>query len=74
NMQDLSLGGIMFIMDAAGELGGFYDKNKLGMVSDHQSLEGSRILITDVEKLGLLNVNQLGAINDKMSGLGVIVY
>ncbi|MDD4501365.1 MAG: hypothetical protein PHP15_13360 [Bacteroidales bacterium] len=74
NMQDLSLGGIMFIMDAAGELGGFYDKNKLGMVSDHQSLEGSRILITDVEKLGFLNVNQLGAINDKMSGLGVIVY
>ena len=74
NMQDLSLGGIMFIMDAAGELGGFYDKNKLGMVSDHQSLEGSRILITDVEKLGFLNVNKLGAINDKMSGLGVIVY
>ncbi len=74
NMQDLSLGGIMFIMDAAGELGGFFDKNKLGMVSDHQSLEGSRILITDVEKLGFLNVNQLGAINDKMSGLGVIVY
>ncbi len=74
NMQDLSLGGIMFIMDAAGELGGFYDTNKLGMVSDHQSLEGSRILITDVEKLGFLNVNHLGAINDKMSGLGLIVY
>ena len=53
---------------------GFYDKNKLGMVSDHQSLEGSRIQITDVEKLGFLNVNKLGAINDKMSGLGVIVY
>ena len=73
NMQDLSLGGIMFIMDAAGELGGFYDKNKLGMVSDNQSLEGSRILITDVEKLGFFNVNQLGAINDKMSGLGGII-
>ncbi|MFA5302647.1 MAG: hypothetical protein WC395_08180 [Bacteroidales bacterium] len=72
NMQDLSLGGIMFIMDASGELGGFYDKDKLGMVADQQGLGGSRILITDTDKLslkesmdnaaklGLYNLNQLG--------------
>jgi len=64
NMQDLSLGSIMIIMDAAGEL---------GAVADQQSLGSSRILITDKDrlfntgsisnaaKLGLYNLNQLGA-------------
>jgi|GEM_PF-331261 len=84
NMQDLSLGGIMIIMDAAGELGAEY--------ADQQNLGGSRILITDkdnlggaaafdkanmgsfgflnAQKLGMWNVNQLGDFVANMSSLG----
>jgi len=65
NMQDLSLGGYVYVGDAAGELG-VLDAQKLGSVLDAQKL-GS---VLDVQKLGFCNVNQLGFINDQMSTLG----
>jgi hypothetical protein len=75
NMQDLSLGSILIIMDASGELGAFRDKDKLGMVADQQGLGGSRILITDTDKLSLKesmdNAAKLGVWN--MNQLGVFV-
>jgi len=72
NMQELSMGGIMIIMDAAGELGvmlntndlGGYvitDQDNLGTVWDAQKL-GS---VLDAQKLGsVLDAQKLGAINN----------
>jgi hypothetical protein len=68
NMQDLSLGSIMFIMDAAGELGVFMKPNDLGgyIITDKDNLG----TFWDAQKLGsVLDAQKLGAVND-MDKLG----
>ncbi len=59
NMQDLSLGGVMFIMDAAGELGACLDKENLGDmgVFDKANLGSAGFL--NAQKLGIWNVTHL---------------
>jgi len=80
NMQELSMGGIMIIMDAAGELGvmlntndlGGYviitDQDNLGTVWDAQKL-GS---VLDAQKLGFFNMTQLNDIFFNASELGMV--
>ena len=78
NMQDLSMGSIMIIMDAAGELGvmlnvselgGFVaDQENLGTVWDAQKL-GS---VLDVHQLGFYNMSKLNDIFFNASELGMV--
>ncbi|HRW94653.1 MAG TPA: hypothetical protein P5167_02280 [Bacteroidales bacterium] len=70
NMQDLSMGSIMIIMDAAGELGWVYnDRSELGGIEsfDKANLSAG---FSNVQKLGLWNVNQLGSFLANVSSLG----
>lgn len=66
NMQDLALGGVMFIMDATGELGGFFNMENLKGTGSFDKW------FLNAQQLGFLNVSQLGAFMDKVSNLGGI--
>ncbi len=77
NMQDLSLGGIMFIMDAAGELGVMLNVNELsGFVADQENLGTvwnvhKLGIVLDAPTLGFANMSQLNAIFFNASELGM---
>ena len=72
NMQDLALGGVMFIMDATGELGGFFNMENLKGTGSFDKANLGSVGFFNAQQLGFLNVSQLGAFMDKVSNLGGI--
>ena len=72
NMQDLALGGVMFIMDATGELGGFFNMVNLKGTGSFDKANLGSVGFFNAQQLGFLNVSQLGAFMDKVSNLGGI--
>jgi len=71
NMQDLSMGSIMIIMDAAGELGWVYnDRSELGGIGSFDKANLGSAGFLNAQKLGIWNLNQLGAFIANRSSLG----
>ncbi|MFA5302648.1 MAG: hypothetical protein WC395_08185 [Bacteroidales bacterium] len=68
NMQDLSLGSVMIIMDADGKLGSILDAQKLGLAMDAQKLGA----VNDMDKLGFANMTHLNVIFYNASELGMV--